>query len=210
MGRPHRVFISGVTEHLTQRGTNRITVFEDAADFAWFLCRFKHAARLNGVSVHGYALMTNHIHLIVTGSYASAIPAMMRDLCGSYTRHFNRRHERIGHLWNGRYYPKAIGDESYWLTCLRYIEQNPVRAKMVATPDDYRWSSYAAHARGKWPDWLVPHPVYLALGHTDAERQRRYREICGQPLDTEQLAIVRCTIPVGSSVTRCEALLGAE
>ena len=88
-----------------------------------------------------------------------------------------QREQRIGTLWNGRYRGLLIEDERYWLTCLRYVEQNPVRAGMVEAPGDYAWSSYAAHAFGKWPTWLTPHCIYQSLGRTDSERQRAYRQI---------------------------------
>jgi putative transposase len=210
MGRPHRIFSPGITEHLIQRGTNRMTVFEDDADFVWFLCRLKHVARVNGVSVHGFTLMTNHVHIMATPTSESAVPAMMGGLFSGYAKYFNRRYDRIGALWNGRYRPKMIGDESYWLTCLRYVEQNPVRANIVLTPGDYRWSSYAAHAWGRWPDWLVPHPVYLALGSTPADRQQKYREICGEPVNSEQLGMIRCTVPIGSSPSADELVVVAQ
>ena len=79
--------------------------------------------------VHGYALMDTHYHLLVTPPDPVCLPATMKELGGRYVRYFNRRYERIGTLWNGRYRDLLIHDERYWLTCLRYIEQNPVRAR---------------------------------------------------------------------------------
>lgn len=124
--------------------------------------------------------MTTHYHLIVTPTESSALSQMMKELGERYVKYFNRDTKRVGTLWNGRYRSLLIDDECYWLACLRYVEQNPVRAGMVATADEYRWSSYRAHAHGQWDDWLTPHPVYQALGVTAAERQCAYRSICGE------------------------------
>ena len=104
--------------------------------------------------------MTNHFHLMVTPSSAGSLPKMMKAADGGYVRYYNRRQQRLGTLWNGRYRGLLIEDERYWLTCLRYVEQNPVRARMVAAPEEYVWSSHAAHTFGRWPQWLTPHPTY--------------------------------------------------
>jgi len=85
----------------------------------------------------------------------------------------------------------AIADDRRCLTCLRYIEQNPWRANMVSNPESYRWSSCRVHALGDEPEWLAYHPVYLALGTTDAERQIAYRAICGCALTEEELTLQR-------------------
>jgi putative transposase len=94
-------------------------------------------------------------------------------------RYYNRKHDRIGTIWNGRYKAIPILDERYWLTCLRYIEQNPVRAHIVADPGDYRWSTYGIHALGRPAGWIVLHDAYLALGADPGQRQEAYRAICG-------------------------------
>jgi putative transposase len=119
-----------------------------------------------------------------------ALPRMMKELGERYVKYFNREVDRVGTLWNGRYRGLIIDDERYWLTCLRYVEQNPVRAGMVEAPGDYQWSSYRAHAGGKWDDWLTPHPLYQSLGVTASERQRAYQAICSENVaDTERVLI---------------------
>src|SRR5207248_1109397 len=154
------------------------------------------------VAAHGFVLMDNHFHLIATPGESDTLPHLMKDVEGRYTSYYNRRYGRIGTLWNGRFGARIIGDEKYWLTCLRYVEQNPVRAKLVAAAGDYRWSSYVAHAWGQWPAWLVPHPVYLALGRSPAEREMAYRAICGTAMTDEDLALIRCSLPTGSSISQ--------
>ena len=144
-----RVYLPGVSLHIIRRGINRTTVFGDNGDFELFLALLETASGTHDVPVHAYTLMTNHYHLIVTPNRAGSLSLMMRDLGREYVKRFNRRYERIGTLWTGTYRDIAITDERQWLTCLRYVEQNPIRAQMVATPDAYRWSTYRAPvARG--------------------------------------------------------------
>jgi putative transposase len=173
-----------------------MTIFHRRHDYLWFLARLKKASGECGVLVHAFALMSTHFHLVVTPDDVSAIPRAMQKLGVSYVRYFNRTYSRIGTLWNGRYRAKVLDDERYCLTCLRYVDCNPVRAGMTVAPDAYEWSSYRAHAYGRWPDWLKAHPTYLKLGGTADERQTSYRALCGLPLDDAQLATVR---PDGSA-----------
>jgi putative transposase len=199
---PHtpRQFVPGVSVHLMQRGLNRMVVFHDAADRMTFLAKLRHSLRDHDVALHGFTLMDNHFHLIATPGDRLAVPQLMKQVETRYTHYYNRRYGRIGTAWNGRYKPKIIGDETYWLTCLMYLEQNPVRARITATPDEYRWSSYGVHAWGQGPDWIVLHPVYLGLGRTPDERQETYRRLCSPALGEEALALVRCDIPLGSTL----------
>ena len=115
----------------------------------------------------------------------------MKQIGERYTRFFNRKYRRTGTIWEKPYESKPIMNENYWLTCLRYLEQNPVRAGMVPTAGAYRWSSYAFHAQGGGPRWLVPHPEYLKLGAAPDERQTAYRAICGELLQETDLVCVR-------------------
>jgi REP-associated tyrosine transposase len=190
MPRSRRIFVAGISVHVIQRGNNRVPIFACRNDFEYFLELLRRFARNFCVTLHAFVLMTNHYHLIVTPTTDKALPKMMKSLNGGYVRYFNRRQERIGTLWNGRYRGLLIEDERYWLTCLRYVEQNPVRAGMVQTPVNYEWSSYRAHAFGKWPAWLTPHAVYQSLGRDDGERQRAYRELSGRPVKSDDPLLI--------------------
>ena len=132
--------------------------------------------------------MDNHYHLIATPRTAEGIPLMMRDLGREYVKRYNRKHGRLGTLWAGRHRAILITNERYWLTCLRYVEQNPVRANIVSSAGDYRWSSFAFHGMGQLIPWLVPHFVYLALGATPEDRQAAYRALCDADLTEAELA----------------------
>src|SRR6478672_9092085 len=153
MPRTPRVFIPHTSVHVIQRGNNRTEIFRAEEHFRVFLTFLRNSAVRRRVVVHAYVLMTTHFHLIVTPTESPALSLMMKELGERYVKYFNREAERSGTLWNGRYRSLVIGDERYWLTCLRYVEQNPVRARMVQVPGDYRWSSYGAHAFGRWEDW---------------------------------------------------------
>jgi putative transposase len=190
MPRGRRTFIPGISVHVIQRGNNRVPIFGSSNDFEQFLELLRRSARNFCVTLHAFVLMTTHYHLIVTPASVAGLPKMMKALDGGYVRYFNKRHERIGTLWNGRYRGLPLEDERYWLTCLRYIEQNPVRAGMVQAPHDYQWSSYSAHAFGRWPTWLTPHVVYQSLGRDDGERQRAYRELCGRSVKSDDPLLI--------------------
>jgi putative transposase len=199
MPRQTRTYVPGLSVHVIHRGNNGTSVFNDDVDRRVFLYCVREASTSNGLPVHGYVLMSTHYHLLATPDDASALQDTMKSVGERYVRYFNRKYDRFGTLWGGRYRPLLVTDEIYWLTCLRYIEQNPVRARMVSTPDAYRWSSYRAHALGERAEWLVPHPVYMALGRTDRERETAYRVICGVMLTDGELAVQRHPEPLPSA-----------
>jgi putative transposase len=174
-----------------QRGNNRMPIFQSDTDYQVFIALLRRSIRQQPVALHAYVLMPNHFHLLVTPETADALARLMKALDGTYVLYYNRQHQRIGTLWNGRYRGILIEDERYWLTCLRYIEQNPVRAGIVRQPDGYRWSSYQAHAFGHWPDFLTAHALYQGLGCTAVERQLAYRHLSGLPLPQDHVSILR-------------------
>ena len=147
------------------------------------------------MSFHGFVLMDTHYHALATPRTVNGCSDVTKSLNERYVRYFNRRYHRIGTLWANRPTVIPIDTERYWLTCLRYIEQNPVRARMVADPAEYSWSSYRANALGRRIDWLVSHEVYDALGRDAESRQIAYRAICGVPLSDEELAVMRTPPP---------------
>ncbi|RKZ99974.1 MAG: transposase [Gammaproteobacteria bacterium] len=116
---------------------------------------------------------------------------MMQDLGRKYVRYINHSYQRTGTLWEGRYKASLIDSEAYLLTCMRYIELNPVRASMVSHPGEYRWSSYASNATGKHNPLVRPHPLYDALGNDAQQRQYSYRELFRMHMDREQIHAIR-------------------
>jgi putative transposase len=201
---PRRRFIPGVSHHIRHRGNNRCDVFTDDNDRLQFLALLGKCARQRGVAIHGYVLMTTHMHAVLTGSDAESVPRMMQSLGRSYVRYFNEKHRRTGTLWEGRYWAGLIHDERYWLTCLRYVEMNPVAARMVSSPEAYPWSSYHAHAGGRSDALLTLHPLYLQLGSDAASRSANWAAICGQPIAETDLAEIRTATRRGTSVGRSD------
>jgi len=197
MPRPLRVVLPGHTLHLIQRGNDRLPCFHDDTDRAYYLATLLHASERARCDVHAYVLMTNHAHLRVTAREASAPARMMHALGSNYVRYFNERHGRTGTLWEGRYRSSLIDSERYFLECSRYVETNPVRAGMVNSPDEYRWSSFRSNADG-WPDALVRrHPVYLALGRSGSARREAYRALFETPLEPRMVDTIRRTTNAG-------------
>lgn len=191
MPRKSRFRVIGLPQHITQRGHCRQACFLDDIDRRRYLADLEEALHRHDVELHAWVLMSNHTHLLVTPRAERAISRMTQTLGCRYVRWFNDRHERSGTLWEGRHHASLVDSEGYLLTCMRYIELNPVRAGMVRHPGEYRWSSFAANALGG-PDPLVtPHPVYLALRATAADRLAAYRRMCGEVLADEVLAAIR-------------------
>jgi REP-associated tyrosine transposase len=186
-----RIYLPGISAHIYHRGNNRLAIFSVETDSEVFLTMLKTAAARHGLVVHAFVIMTTHFHLIATPETKTALSGTMKQLGERFVGYYNRKHHRTGTLWEGRFRAKHITDERYWLTCLRYVEQNPVRAGIVATPDAHRWSSYGFHAFGHQPNWLVHHPVYLRLGSTAEQRQTAYRAICAEPLPEPELVCIR-------------------
>jgi len=175
MARPLRIEYPGAVYHVLSRGNAKQTIFRDVRDRKRFLEKLGLAASHYNFFVHAYCLMDNHYHLVVETPDGNLSMAM-RQLNGPYTQYFNRRHETVGHLLQGRFKAVLVEKEGYLLELCRYVVLNPVRAGIVAHPGKWEWSSYAATiGRAKVPDFLEVDWV-LALfsqkNRTDA--QRRY------------------------------------
>lgn len=197
MARRRRFFAAGMTQHVIQRGNNRIDIFRGSSDYEVYLYFMREAATRFRVSLHSYALMTNHVHLMATARGSQTLPSFMHLLGCRYAVYFNRHHERTGTLFEGRYKSFGIQSEEYWFNCMRYIEQNPVRAGLVPFPADYRWSSSRANSLGT-PDRLVtPHPLYQQLGTNKADRCARWSAMSGAALTEQNLTEIRLAIRLG-------------
>jgi putative transposase len=163
--------------HVIQRGNNCEPIFFAEDDDAHYRDWLAAGAAEYGCAVHGDVLMTNHVHLLVTPQTAHSLPRTMQSLGRRYVRHVNTIYRRTGTLWEGRYRAAPIDGEAYFLTCCRYIELNPVRARMVRHPRGYRWSRNRAHAQGATDPLLTGNESYDRRGATPAERQTQYRAL---------------------------------
>ena len=174
--------------------------FCDEFDHQFYLATLKEVAMEQGCRIHAYVLMTNHAHLLVTGDVAGGLSRMMQCLGRRYVRWFNDRHRRTGTLWEGRFKACLVDTERYVLTCYRYIEMNPVRARMVADPVDHPWSSVHANASTAHDALLDPHPVYTALAAEEATRKACYRDLLEEAISEDELAAIRGYVNQGGAL----------
>jgi putative transposase len=216
MARQPRSILPGYPLHIVQRGNDRSDCFRRDGDYMLYLLHLRELADKLGCEVHAYCLMTNHVHLLLTPPSGDACAVLMRNLGQRYVSRFNRSYQRTGTLWEGRFRSFLVDSTGYLLACYRYIEQNPVRAKMVRTPADYPWSSYHANA-GRRPDPLVtPHADYLALSEDPDRRYLEYCELIENTLEITEIEKIRDAtlsgMPLGSEAfkARVEIDLGRE
>ena len=200
MARWPRLVIPGYPLHVTQRGNNRATMFHSPVDFGRFRDVLASECERTGTQVHAYALMTNHVHLLLTPRNEAAIASLMQNLGRRYVREFNARYHRTGTLWEGRYKSSVVDSASYAIACMRYIDLNPVRAGLVTSPELYAWSSFGRLAYSASDALITPHSEYLALGASPALREREYRLLCGHPLDAMFATEIRNSARSGSVV----------
>lgn len=191
MPRHSRLVLPNVPLHLIQRGINKQDYFFTDDDYRFYLYWLAENAREHGCTVHAYVLMTNHVHLLISAATLESPAQLMKAQGQRYVQYVNRRYERCGTLWNGRFRSCLTQEERYLLACYRYIELNPVRAGMVRSPAQYPWSSYHSNALGKRDPVVEPHALYCALGDGAESRQRAYRSLCEQQLDTSLLKRIR-------------------
>ena len=200
MARLGRYFLPDQPLHVIQRGNNREPVFFGEEDYVCYRDWLAIAACEHGCAIHGYVLMTNHVHLLVTPRAADSLPRTMQSLGRRYVRRVNTVYRRTGTLWEGRYRAAPIDSEAYFLACCRYIELNPVRARMVDHPRQYKWSSYRAHAEGRQDPLAAFHPVFRRLGRSLAERQEAYRRLFRQDLERSFVEALRAATNGGWAV----------
>lgn len=208
MPRIARVVIQDVPHHVTQRGNRRGDVFFTDADRTRYLELLGEYSSQRGLEILAYCLMTNHIHLVVVPPAPYVLGAVLKPVHLRYAQHVNWTQGLSGRLWQGRFFSCPL-DEAHTLTALRYVEQNPVRARLVRKAEEYRWSSAAGHV-GLHADSLLADvsPLREAAGITDWSEWLQERE---QSWTVEQLREkTRTGRPLGSEefVKRLERLTG--
>ena len=186
MARLPRLTLAGYPHHVILRGNNRQAIFKDSADMQRLLDLLQTHAKEQGVKVHAYVLMSNHLHLLLTPLQNDSLPKMMQAVGRSYVLYFNKRHGRSGTLWEGRYRSSLIQTERYFLACMAYIDLNPVRAGMVAHAADYGWSSHGHYIGRQNEAWLTPHPLYWDMGNTPFAREAAYAAMVQAGVNQEQ------------------------
>jgi putative transposase len=171
----------GVVLHLVQRGRGGAACFGAARDACAYLSALSGCARDCDCAVHAYVLMRNHVHLLVTPEREGGAKQLIGAVAERYARHLAGTRGRAGALWEEPFDASPVYAPRYLLSCMRYIEDNPVRAGLAREPGAWRWSSFAANALGREDPVVTPHAVYCALGRTPEARRARYRSLFWRP-----------------------------
>jgi len=191
MARRLRLFAADIPYHVIQRGNNRNPIFFSEEDYLFFLDTLAEAKIKHPCLVLGYCLMTNHFHLLLQPKEKDNVSLLIKLLGGKYVRYINKAYKRTGTLWEGRFKCCLIDKNIYFLSCLRYIETNPVRAGMVVLPELYRWSSYRARAFGEKNAILDLDSWYNGLGPNPQEQQLNYRKFFKTSMPESELKLIR-------------------
>ena len=174
MARSARLIVPCFPHHVFQQGNNRQKVFRDDEDYISYLEWLKEAARLYRVDVHAYALLDNGVHLLTTPVDESGLARMMQWIGRHYVPYFNKKYQRSGTLWEGRF-RTSIVEEDWLIRCSRFMEMQPVACGLAARPEDYVWSSYRHHIGISPSPVIRDHAVYWNLGNTPFAREMAYK-----------------------------------
>ena len=194
MARMARVVAAGYPHHITQRGNRRLETFFNEKDYSTYIEFISESCKKTGTECWAYCLMPNHVHLVLVPSDEDGLRASLGEAHRRYTRHINFREGWRGHLWQERFHSFPM-DEDYLLATVRYVELNPVRARLVRSAEDWKWSSAKAHLKGvgdglvnvapmldRYKDWKA----YLDNGLSVEEMdQLRKHARTGRPLGNE-------------------------
>ncbi len=194
MARLARVILPRYPHHITQRGNRRQDVFFKEEDYLYYLELLKHWCDDEKIEIWSYCLMSNHVHLIVTPRKSSNLSRAIGETHRRYTRMINFRENWRGYLWQGRFASFPM-DKRYLLKAAAYVELNPVKAKIVKKPEDYRWSSVHAHLSGTDPlKIVIPDKLleicgdwkqYLQQSLNEPDDEFMRHESTGRPLGSE-------------------------
>jgi len=177
MPRQARIAPKEYVYHILTRGNNRQDIFKDEKDYEKYLQILKRYKEKYKFRLYHYVLMRNHIHLVLeTIEKGGGLSETMKGINLSYAQHYKNRYRHTGHFWQDRFKSIIISKDDYLLACGSYVELNPVRAKAVDDPKDYKWSSYNAYAYGKKDLIIDEHPIYKRLSNKETERREKYRD----------------------------------
>lgn len=198
MPRLSRIILPNRPHHIIQRGHNKQDIFLSDDDYLYYLENLNDWKQRLGCKIYAYCLMTNHVHLIIDpGPKAANLALLMKRVAGRQTRYVNRRYQRTGTLWEGRYKSSPIETDTYLLACCRYVELNPMRAHMVSRPEQYRWSSYRSKVGlAEWGG-LDQDPCYEALAPTPSQRAERYAKWVSEDVPAGEWERIRTAVQRG-------------
>ena len=186
MSRPLRIEYDGALYHITSRGNEKNPIYRKGEDYQRFLEILSELPQRYGVILHGYVLMGNHYHLLLETSKGN-ITKVMHYLNATYTGYFNRKYNRVGHLFQGRYKGILIEKERYLLSVSRYIHVNPIRAMITKLPEEYRWSSYPEYiGKEKKKGWLMSDWILGQYSRDESKAKRQYKAFVEEGLTLKE------------------------
>jgi putative transposase len=162
------------TLHVVQRGRERRACFSCARDRVAYLAALRECVVRTECAIHAYALMGNHVHLLLTSERAAGPARLMPEIAARYAHHLRREYGHRDPVWEEPYDASPVHARRHLLACMRYVEENPVRAGLAVSPRAYLWSSYRCNALGEEDALVTPHPHYCSLGRSPGERQAAY------------------------------------
>jgi putative transposase len=198
MTRRRRFFVPGYPQHVIQRGNNKQVIYRSDNDRICYIDYLVEAAEKHACAIHCYVLMGNHVHFLVTPGHKNSLGKTMQSVGLRYAQYYNKKYERTGGLWEGRYHASLVDTDNYLKSCYRYIELNPVRAGICRHAADYSWSSHRYHAFGV-PDRLITeHRGYLDLNpDNETKRRTRYQSWFRLPVCDDELEMIRSSTQQG-------------
>ncbi len=192
-----RVVLPTCPHHVVQRGHNRQPVFAARRDYERYLETLAEFKQEFSVRVYAWCLMTNHVHLLLEPATATGLGMLMKRVSARQTRYRNHVEQRSGTLWEGRYKSSPVQTDAYLLACCRYIEVNPVRARMVLEARDYPWSSCRARLGYATSAILDLDPCYQGLGEDESTRRERYKEFLQGSVPEGEWSLIRAALQRG-------------
>jgi REP element-mobilizing transposase RayT len=183
VARAPRIEYPGALYHVLARGNQRRDIFHDDADRTKYLAKLAAYKHRHGFALYAYVLMTNHVHLLIE-TRDVGLGKIIQGIHQSYTQSYNRRYQTVGHVFQGRYKAFLCARETYLLELVRYIHLNPVRAKLVADPADYRWSSHRSYLGMEAGSGVDVQPVLAQFAAQPSVARQRYREFVGAAQDS--------------------------
>ena len=182
MGRPLRIEYPGALYHITSRGNEKRDIFLDRYDRRKFLDILEDYNDRHGILIHCYVLMDNHYHLVLETPLGNLLK-VMHGINSAYTGYFNRKHDRSGHLFQGRYKGILVDKDAYLLELSRYVHLNPVKAGKADRPEAYKWSSYPGYVwKKKEVPWVEYSWVLSQFGPDNVNRRQNYRDFVNKGL----------------------------
>lgn len=186
MPRTARIAPKEFVYHVLTRGNNKQAIFKDEEDFLKYIEILKKYKERYIFKLYHYVLMTNHVHLVIEPSHEGGeLYQIMKGINLSYAQHFKNKYKYTGHFWQDRFKSIIVSKDEYLLACGSYVELNPVRARMVKEPKEYRWSSYGANAYGKKDDLVDEHVIYENLS-SDENIRKEYRKFVQEMLQKNE------------------------